>query len=512
MTTDTQSRRKRYPGLCPFTQDYQALFFGRDEDIAKLTTVITLENTTVLYGRSGLGKSSLLNAGVLPKLKNEHQYFIIPVRFGSPGHENNKHALDIAEETIAKATHQESFLNNIESEDITLWQHLKALELTLPPKITLLLVFDQFEELFSCPQGVTEFAEALADLLYSRMPKDFQRTLRLAIKNNAYLLTLEQLEFLERPLKLKVVMSIRSDRMSLLDRLSSHIPNIFLNCYELKPLSRKQAEKAVICPAQHTGEFQSPSFTYQPEALNKILDYLTQKGAKSIESFQLQILCKFIEENIVIPRNATNVDKNDLGELETIYQNYYDDRLKILGTEAQRKARVFIEEGLIFEEEKRRTTLFEGQILNKFDISLSLLHSLVDTYLIRSELHSSGGYVYELSHDTLVAPILKAKSLRLESERQAKLKNKFYRALYLLLGPTVLFGIIGFVSAFIDKELATLSIGLIGALYAFAILLLLVVSPFALIYEIIFGESILTKIRGMKEQKGILAKLGRWLS
>jgi uncharacterized protein HemX len=45
---------------------------------------------------------------------------------------------------------------------------------------------------------------------------------------------------------------------------------------------------------------------------------------------------------------------------------------------------------------------------------------LVDSHLLRAEPSLRGGYTYELSHDTLVAPILKAKTERMEEERQLR--------------------------------------------------------------------------------------------
>jgi hypothetical protein len=538
MTTDAPTLRARYPGSRPFTQDDGALFFGRDEDIAKLTTFITVEKMTVLYGKSGLGKTSLLTAGVLPILEKEPQYSIIPVRFGSFILANRKHPLDIVEEQLAARTQQKTFLSQIESEDISLWQLLKNLELTLSTQPTFVLVFDQFEELFTYPEGVTDFAEALADLLYGRLPKDFQRALRLATRNNPNLLTPEEAEFLDRPLKLKVVMSIRSDRMSLLDSLSSQIPQVLLNCYELKPLSRTQAQDAIIGPAQKAGEFRSPSFSYQPEALKKLLNYLTQQDTKSIESFQLQILCQYIEENIVISRNDVEVGEQDLGELEAIYRNYYDNSIKKLGTEEeQRKARIFIEEGLIFAREQRRITLYEGQIRSMFDISPELLRRLADTHLIRSEPHSSGGFMYELSHDTLVAPILKAKAqrdlsdraqllLQLAKEVREKRMKKIKRAALLLAVPLGL-GILVVVLFIVGiKELATPGSWQETLLiYTLFLALALIVGFFILIgfaalvafvHEFIAGESILSKLRkragNPEKQKGALTKIGRWLS
>jgi hypothetical protein len=314
------------------------------------------------------------------------------------------------------------------------------------------------------------------------------------------------------------------------------MPQILLNCYELKPLSRQQAEEAIVSPAQKSGEFQSPLFTYQPEALQKILDYLTQKGTKPIESFQLQILCQFVEETLIIARNDTSVEENDLGELEAIYRNYYENSLKKLGTEEeQHKARIFIEEGLIFAKEERRITLYEGQIHGTFDISEELLQRLSDTHLIRSEPHSSGGYMYELSHDTLVAPILKAKAQRYQSERlkqaqqqlvevRAKRKKKIIRALLLFGIPAILVGLLILVPA-IDVALTKRGRGSEVTLVIFFVVFCVVIvfflvlgfaAIFAFMYEFIAGESILSKLRkrvsNPAKQKGLLTKIGRWLS
>src|SRR6185436_13246777 len=82
--------------------------------------------------------------------------------------------------------------------------------------------------------------------------------------------------------------------------------------------------------------------------------------------------------------------------------------------------RILIEEGLIFAKEERRITLYEGQIQSTYGVSGELLRKLADTHIIRSEPHSSGGYMYEVSHDTLVAPILKAKARRYQKEAEEK--------------------------------------------------------------------------------------------
>jgi len=59
--------RYRYPGVRPFDTTQSGQFFGRRRDILDLLDRITLEKLVVVFGKSGYGKSSLLNAGILPK-------------------------------------------------------------------------------------------------------------------------------------------------------------------------------------------------------------------------------------------------------------------------------------------------------------------------------------------------------------------------------------------------------------------------------------------------------------
>ena len=58
-----------WPGLLPFTEDARMFFHGREAETDDLFRLIEREPLTVLFGQSGLGKSSLLNAGVFPFLR-----------------------------------------------------------------------------------------------------------------------------------------------------------------------------------------------------------------------------------------------------------------------------------------------------------------------------------------------------------------------------------------------------------------------------------------------------------
>jgi ABC-type transport system involved in cytochrome bd biosynthesis fused ATPase/permease subunit len=58
-----------YVGLRPFREEDSDFFFGREKDIRIISSNLLSEPLTVLYGPSGVGKSSVLQAGVVPELK-----------------------------------------------------------------------------------------------------------------------------------------------------------------------------------------------------------------------------------------------------------------------------------------------------------------------------------------------------------------------------------------------------------------------------------------------------------
>jgi hypothetical protein len=58
-----------YVGLQPFKEEDYPYFFGRERDIRVISSNLLAQSLTVLYGPSGVGKSSVLRAGVLPHLK-----------------------------------------------------------------------------------------------------------------------------------------------------------------------------------------------------------------------------------------------------------------------------------------------------------------------------------------------------------------------------------------------------------------------------------------------------------
>ncbi|MEL7339766.1 MAG: hypothetical protein AAGM67_04710, partial [Bacteroidota bacterium] len=184
-------------------------------------------------------------------------------------------------------------------------------------------------------------------------------------------------------------------------------------------------------------------------ALDAILDFLTKGNEQQVESFQLQIICQYVE-NIVIEQGKTLIERSDLGEISDIFENYYDSLIKRIPVKEDRqKARKFIEEGLILEADEIRLSLHEGQVERDFGISPELLDQLEETRLIRGEPSPRGGQIYELSHDTLIKPILRAKQKRqmqealAEEDAKREEKEEARRALNERQQRRIIFGALG---------------------------------------------------------------------
>lgn len=406
----------RYPGTKPFTTKERQLFYGRDADIKRLFKFVSTEKLVVLYGKSGLGKSSLLNAGLLPSIVEKKAFRPVSIRLGAWTDEKSQTPVEIVHETVFPTEQREGYLSKL-TEEHSIWSHFKHQQAQTGQN-SFILIFDQFEELFTYPEAnIQAFKVQLADLMYPAIPQRFLDMM----EEKPDALTEEETNLLYESLDIRVVFAIRSDRMSLLDRLSDHLPNVLLKRFELKALTEDQAREAIVYPAGDNGRYESPAFVFTPAALEGMLSFLSKNNTAPIESFQLQILCEYAEQNLV-REGHTRLDLADFGDLGQVFENFYDAKIAELGSpEDQLLARRFIEEGLIFEEAERRLSLFEGQIEKDFDIPPELLTKLVDTRLLRAEPDPRGGLVFELSHDTLVAPILEAKKRRVEAEEKQRL-------------------------------------------------------------------------------------------
>ena len=73
-----KNRNNPFPGLRPFRPEEAHLFFGREDQIADLVQRLRRNRFVAVVGASGSGKSSLVNAGLLPALGRG-----VPTRYGT---------------------------------------------------------------------------------------------------------------------------------------------------------------------------------------------------------------------------------------------------------------------------------------------------------------------------------------------------------------------------------------------------------------------------------------------
>lgn len=450
---------RRYPGVRPFEVEDKDLFFGRDKDKKDLLDLISIEKLIVLFGKSGYGKSSLINAGLIPLLQethNEDETPLLPIFIRLTSYTEQGQKASPLETLIAqldnkcKANAEHRFLDDLTAEK-TLWYEFKRRQSLEGQRF--LLIFDQFEEFFSYPLAQQiAFNSQLAELLYDNTPQ--------AVREAAQELPKEQRRFLAQNLEIKVLFAIRADRMSQLDSMSAKMPDILHKRYELKALSEEQAREAIIEPAKRTGDFASPNFTFTEEALQTLTQKLSEskdKQRKGIEAFQLQILCEYLEDKVIKGEIAQNrVEAHYFAsKFDEIFEGYYHRLLDKLPSEQRKAAELLIEERLIFEDgnsgEARRLSVDAGVLQSETGSSAALLQALENTFLLRRESNSTGGYSYEVSHDTMIAPILKAKKERKAKEKEAlekaEAKRKQRRLIFwLVIALLALAAVIGFVA------------------------------------------------------------------
>jgi hypothetical protein len=411
----------RYPGAQPFLSDQKDIFYGRTKAIQSFYNQLSFEDLILLHSKSGLGKSSLINAGLMPMIENEGVYQAINIRLNVYSGNPQDTPLKITRQKILNEFDKPCFLNKIYPDDNSLWYALKKRQITGDESKTFLLVFDQFEELFTYPEAsIFQFARQFSEILFSEIPQRVRKMVELFTTAQPDILSEEEQDLLFKRLKVKIILSIRSDRLSLLEKLNEYIPNILNKRFELKSLNRGEAESAMIEPAHKKGSFISPQFDYDAAAIENILSYLTKGHTKKIETFQLQILCHSLEQR-VLKEALSKITIKETKNLDHVFENYYDDKINLIGTDAEvLVARTLLEETLIFEDEQRRLSLYEGQLYQLPGVTPELLNKLIDSRLLRAEPSIKGGYTYELSHDTLVLPVLKAKSKRKEEEKKVE--------------------------------------------------------------------------------------------
>ena len=429
--------RSRYPGTRPFSdspEDYER-FFGRNDEGEQLYLRVLSVSLLLQFATSGLGKTSLLQASLFPRLRQKP---FLPVMI----------RLNKAEETLADAVAR-SFEQACRAEKLELpelrkdglWELLStALVWRDDLLLTPVLVFDQFEEVFTLrdPAFRLELAEELGALAIGVTPD------RLRSKVSG-----DPERFGARP-DVKIVISLREDYLGALEEFSPAIPNLFHERLRLEPFTEKAAREAITNPARlvaKEGEepFWTPQFDFEPSALDSMITYLEGKSGV-IEPFTLQLLCRHAEA-IAHGKSDTRDDSISLTladfsgakSFESVLKDFYQSALDKLPKSARGKAEELCEHGLL-DRDGRRLLLEEQQIHSEFGIDVETLEILARERLIRRERRLESVF-YEIGHDRLAESIFASRRNRLpktEQQRIFKFKMLFAGASALCL---ILFGL-----------------------------------------------------------------------
>lgn len=413
--------RYRYPGTKFFEADQNDIFFGRKEETINLIHSIKAHDVFVIFADSGIGKTSLLNAGLIPELEkgNEQEKFLpVKCRF----QDISLSPVQIIAKKFSEYTDPARALPANAAPQ--LWRLLKSCVFkngTNAKERLPLLVFDQFEEFFNHKKPDRESCiDELSDLLNQYLPDYIREEMALKFKDR--MPTAEETKYYA-PLRLKMLFLIRADKLKLLDDFTKKIPLILRNRFHLKPLNIIQAEQAILFPAclPRNGFF-SPAFSYQEAAIAQINNYLKNDEGE-VESFQLQILCQELEKRVIDRYNAAptadavQITEAELGGeagMNDITKNYYLNKINsIADEEMRRKAVELIEDNLIIDD--RRISQAEALLLKEGYPQELLDYLLNKTRLIRID---NDRYV-EISHDRLLPSILELKQKRKEAEMRA---------------------------------------------------------------------------------------------
>jgi formylglycine-generating enzyme required for sulfatase activity len=420
----TEGKSLRYKGTAPFqySQIDRRTFFGRDRETRSLLSLVLAERLVVVFGKSGMGKSSLINAGLVDPLL-ERGFLPMTIRLTDHARGPVGGLLD-----GVRAAAQAAGVEIVGADESDLWSFFRTAEFwsrrddLLQP----VLILDQFEELFTLhgPAPRRHFIAQLAELVRGRGASG-----RSSATGQPGAPALDA-----TPAKLKIVLSLREDYLADLEELAQDIPGVLQHRFRIGPLMAEHARDAIVKPAAlEQAEFETPPFIYSEGALQRILTFLARRRQGSetvsgdeVEPVQLQLVCQYVEELVRtrLSRSGTGtvqISEADLGgesQLQRVLEEFYDRTLASIDSPRERRRIRRLCERRLISSAGRRLTEAEEEIEKQHGITRDTLRRLVDTRLLRPEPRL-GGVFYELSHDTLVEPIRRSQKKRIARQRSA---------------------------------------------------------------------------------------------
>jgi WD40 repeat protein len=417
---DTEHSKKEgnpYKALESYQEADQNVFFGREDETEKLFKLVKLNSLTVVFGKSGIGKTSLLNAGLFPRLREE-DFMPIKIRLNftentPPLKEQIRSAFEaglIQNEIDKSKIEIESQIEDIPlsplSRDETLWAyfhritHFKLAEEKEKKIVTPVLVFDQFEEIFTVGKQHKE-KDRIIDELYWLLEDQLPPEVRERVFKNDR--EAKRLSYSKVKPHFKVIISLREDYLPHLNDLKTRIPFIEKALFRVDYLTGKQARDVISNPE---GGFKNKNTI---KSILRLFYTKEESGQKDLPEEKLEIEPAFLSLLCHQMFERQMVESITIKELSILLEDYYDSKMN----EYPPKVHEFIETKLLTEGGFRTPRyLEEKHPLRKH------INKLIEQRILRKSHDGHKEYV-EIVHDFLTSIIEEKRSRRIQ-----KRKNK----------------------------------------------------------------------------------------
>ena len=396
-------------GLSSYTEETRAYFHGRDEEAAELARRVQRKLLTVLFGQSGLGKTSLLRAGLVPRLRGEA---FCPVYVRVDYSPESPPPADQIKQAIFRATAETGQWTQAGAavKGESLWEFLHhrgdLLHDASGRTVLPLLIFDQFEEVFTLAQAddagrqrAGRFLEELADLVENRPPVELERRI------DADEVDAGQFDFARADYR--ILIALREDYLAHLESLKGVMPSITQNRMRLARMTGVQALSAVVKPG---GTLVSRDVA---ESIVRFVAGGSELGNAEVEPSLLSLVCRELN-NARLAQGRSDISPDLLaGSRETILADFYE---RALADQTAGVRRV-IEDELLTDSGYRESLAEErvSKALVAAGAAPDALKTLVDRRLLRIEERLDVRRV-ELTHDVLCSVVKASRDLRHERE------------------------------------------------------------------------------------------------
>jgi tetratricopeptide (TPR) repeat protein len=416
---DTVDPEQPWLGLAAFSEATRGYFFGRDGDIAELCRRVQRNALTTLYGQSGLGKTSILNAGVAPRLRAAG-YCPVYLRMDYAAVERPAEQL---KQALLRATADMGQWTRTGSATPgeSLWEFLHHRDDLLQDEtgrqLVPLLIFDQFEEVFSLGQTdssgrrrAAEFLEQLADLVENRPPRALEALLE-QDDTVAVNFDFSRSDY-------RVLIALREDYLAHYESLRSTMPSVTQNRLRLARMTGAQALEAVVRPG---GRLVSRGVA---EAIVQFVAGSTDLDNAEVEPSLLSLICRELNNSRLVQGRAEIGAELLAGSRDAILVDFYTRAL----SDQPPPVRAVIEDHLLTDSGYREN-LAEERMLKLLEVAGAVpeaagcLATLVDRRLLRIEERLDVRRV-ELTHDVLCSVVQSSRRSRVDREAKERAERE----------------------------------------------------------------------------------------